>query len=179
MQRFCGFFHHQAVERPWNPWTGSAADSSVSEAAERSSQWIWIKRKDACWAQRTSMWPAHYLPPNPHTHLRSQVRTLQEDGSQGMQLALGLTQGRGRPFKPLPFIQLSNLMIGHGTQAQAWSPRSWPPLMRVSSVERPKHPLIQSVYYCRCVPKFRSFPVCECIPCIGTMDSLNITSCDL
>ncbi len=27
---------------------------SVSEAAERSSQWIWIKRKDHCWAQRAS-----------------------------------------------------------------------------------------------------------------------------
>lgn len=27
---------------------------SVSEAAERSSQWIWIKRKDPCWAQRAS-----------------------------------------------------------------------------------------------------------------------------
>lgn len=27
---------------------------SVSEAAERSSQWIWAKRKDPCWAQRTS-----------------------------------------------------------------------------------------------------------------------------
>ncbi len=27
---------------------------SVSEAAERSSQWIWIKQKDPCWAQRTS-----------------------------------------------------------------------------------------------------------------------------
>ncbi|KAL6471530.1 hypothetical protein MHYP_G00201800 [Metynnis hypsauchen] len=28
---------------------------SVSEAAERSSQWIWIKRKDPCWAQRASI----------------------------------------------------------------------------------------------------------------------------
>ncbi len=27
---------------------------SVSEAAERSSQWIWIKRKDHCWAQKAS-----------------------------------------------------------------------------------------------------------------------------
>lgn len=27
---------------------------SVSEAAERSSQWIWIKRKDPCWAHATS-----------------------------------------------------------------------------------------------------------------------------
>ncbi|KAG7490126.1 hypothetical protein JOB18_028456 [Solea senegalensis] len=27
---------------------------SVSEATERSSQWMWIKRKDPCWAQRTS-----------------------------------------------------------------------------------------------------------------------------
>ncbi|KAL6460680.1 hypothetical protein MHYP_G00306460 [Metynnis hypsauchen] len=28
---------------------------SVSEAAERSSQWEWIKRKDPCWAQRASI----------------------------------------------------------------------------------------------------------------------------
>ena len=27
---------------------------AVSEAAERSSQWIWLKRKDPCWAPRTS-----------------------------------------------------------------------------------------------------------------------------
>lgn len=27
---------------------------SISEAAERSSQWIWIKWKDPCWAQRAS-----------------------------------------------------------------------------------------------------------------------------
>lgn len=27
---------------------------SMSEAAERSSQWIWMKRKDPCWAQKTS-----------------------------------------------------------------------------------------------------------------------------
>ena len=27
MQRFCGFFHHQAAERPWYPWTGSATDN--------------------------------------------------------------------------------------------------------------------------------------------------------
>ena len=26
---------------------------AVSEAAERGSQWIWIKRKDPCWALRT------------------------------------------------------------------------------------------------------------------------------
>ena len=30
---------------------------SVSEAAKRSSQWIWIKRKDPCWAHRTAKWP--------------------------------------------------------------------------------------------------------------------------
>ena len=29
------------------------ATRSVSEAAERSSQWIWLKRKDPCWAQRS------------------------------------------------------------------------------------------------------------------------------
>jgi hypothetical protein len=27
---------------------------SVSEAAERSSQWIWSKRKDPCWAHTTA-----------------------------------------------------------------------------------------------------------------------------
>ena len=26
---------------------------SVSEAADRSSQWIWLKRKDPCWALKT------------------------------------------------------------------------------------------------------------------------------
>lgn len=27
---------------------------SLSEAAERSSRWIWLKRKDPCWAPSTS-----------------------------------------------------------------------------------------------------------------------------
>ena len=36
---------------------------SVSDAAKRSSQWIWIKRKDPCWAHRTATWHAHLSPP--------------------------------------------------------------------------------------------------------------------
>ena len=42
-------------------------------------------------------------------------------------------------------------MIGHGTQAQVWSPCSWPSLMRVSRVERPKHP-DSKVHYWWCLP---------------------------
>lgn len=35
---------------------------SVSEAAEKSSQWIWVKRKDPCWAHRNA-------PPNSTPHI--------------------------------------------------------------------------------------------------------------
>ena len=30
---------------------------SLSEAAERSSQWLWMKRKDPCWAHRSATRP--------------------------------------------------------------------------------------------------------------------------
>ena len=53
MQRFCGFFHHQAAKKDLGIH-GQALQQiigSVSEAAERSSQWIRIKQKDPCWAR--------------------------------------------------------------------------------------------------------------------------------
>ena len=52
---------------------------------------------------------------------------------QGMRSAIGLTQGTGPPALHSPLGCTTQPVIGHGTQARAWSTCRWPPSMRVSS----------------------------------------------